>query len=67
MKHTGTIEIDCGDNTCDECQSLIPDNDRDLHTCGIFGQDYSYYDGVCKRCPSCLETFKEIKDEEIKS
>ena len=68
MKHTGTIEIDCGDNTCDDCE-LVIEKSPSNYICGAFNCGVDYDNSICnfRRCEACLNNFKEIKDEEIKS
>ena len=62
----GTIQIDCGDETCDGCTWC----DDYHHLCFLFNNEYLEWNDpkqdeqeIYYRIPACLETFKEIKDE----
>lgn len=65
MKHTGMIEINCGDIFCDRCAHNSNDF-CDLFVTNLDCTDYLENKYECidfYRCQQCLETFKEIKDE----
>lgn len=60
MKHTGTIEINCGDKNCADCTYF---EDAGEHCwCNIFEKAHSGW-----RLPECLETFKpEISEGKVR-
>lgn len=58
MKHTGTIEIDCGEKTCDGCNHTSTD------VCLEFNRRLSLNrKNKLLRCQQCLETFKPVAEE----
>lgn len=60
MKHTGTIEIDCGEFSCDDCVNIKRESD----VCEYFDEELHYNYGIgLARCPQCLETFKPVVEE----
>ena len=64
MKYTGTIEIECGELSCDDCSNIKKESDL----CEYFDEELHYsYDIGLVRCSRCLETFKpEISEGKVR-
>jgi hypothetical protein len=68
MKHTGTIEIDCGDMDCSKCRfsdTIYKSNFKEISyiECTLFNTRHPNKE----RLPQCLETFKpEISEGKVR-